>query len=907
MKNSTIYTKVLQVFYKKNNTTAIRRTLCYAAVLLGVVALLTGCPDSMGDDNGGTQTEATLVQSAASGTISATAVTLTWALPTDTDGYLGVTIIIRNTAGILLGTAGLNDSATEYQATNLEPATEYVFTIITRYTASNKDNDTTIPVTTLSLPTEATKVQNATSGASTINTITLTWDLPIDIDGLLGVTISEEDASGSLSSAVAVDTETTTYEVTGLEPGTMYTFTIATRYTDSGKNNDDDVTGMTALATEVQRVVLDAAETTSDSVTITWENPIDEEGYTGVTISAASTVGDLDMNTPRMVASDTNTLTISSLTAETEHTFTLSFGTEYDDTNKNSSSSHDITVTTQSNRVSGTVATTTTGIATITLRWEDPEDTVEYAGVTISANPAAGNLNMPEMINASGGSTAGQLDITGLATFTSYDFTISTRYNGTKSGADRTITMRTFSTNAIDRDGDDLIDINSLERLDNVRYNLDLGATSDDGRYKESTQIADGEGVRCGANADAKCTGYELMRSLDFNDGDSYESGSVNAEWRPTGGDPATATNAGWDPIGGSFASRFEGNGYTISNLYARNTSSSGANIGLFNTIAAGATVRSIGIQSAALYGSSSNNDYIGGLVGSSSGSIIASYAHNTTADGGAGGNDRTGGLVGDIINSNARIVASYASEGTISGGVGSTDLVGGLVGFTGSGVVIASYASGGTVSGGITDGGDQVGGLVGNMNFNSLVIAAYSTAAANGGSGSTNHVGGLVGINLGNINASYATGTADGSTSGNNNNDANALYGSRAGSVGDGITDSYGFGMVVNHNGLDNGSNGNNRPTRVTAATGLTAVNVPATWNRAADDTLQAWDFGNSTQIPALRYADYDGESGNDYGCTDADTPTSSATIVIPPVVASPDGPLIIVCGKTLLPGQRP
>ena len=37
---------------------------------------------------------------------------------------------------------------------------------------------------------------------------------------------------------------------------------------------------------------------------------------------------------------------------------------------------------------------------------------------------------MPEMIDASGGSTAGSFDITGLATFTSYDFTISTRYSG---------------------------------------------------------------------------------------------------------------------------------------------------------------------------------------------------------------------------------------------------------------------------------------------------------------------------------------------------------------------------------------------------------------------------------------------------------------------------------------------
>ena len=157
MKSVNIILKAPRVCLKRNNTTAIRRTLCYAAVLLGIVALLIGCPDDMADDNG-TPTEATQVQSSTNDAtaISANSITLNWTLPTDTDGYLGVTISEQDNSGSLSSAVELDDSTTEHQVTNLESATEYIFTIATRYTDSGKNNDTTVTVTTLGVPTEAT-------------------------------------------------------------------------------------------------------------------------------------------------------------------------------------------------------------------------------------------------------------------------------------------------------------------------------------------------------------------------------------------------------------------------------------------------------------------------------------------------------------------------------------------------------------------------------------------------------------------------------------------------------------------------------------------------------------------------------------------------------------------------------
>ena len=624
-----------------------------------------------------------------------------------------------------------------------------------------------------------------------------------------------------------------------------------------------------------------------------------------------------------------------------------------------------------------------------------------------------------------------QNTIGSLVPITPYTFVITVADATGNSTAATTAPVNTLP-NSIDADENGLIDINSLERLYNMHYNLDVSATGDDGRYKESTQIGDGEGILCGADAATPCTGYELTRNLDFANSNSYASGEINTAWRPTGGNPATATNAGWQPIGSCnadttdggtavcndnddtpFAARFEGNGYTISNLYARNTNdSTAAAIGLFAVIDSAAAIDTVGIVNASVYGSGATIEYIGGLVGNSEGSISASYAIDSTADGGAGNNDRVGGLVGQndgsisasyttdstadggmgdndrvgglvgrnsgsitasytsdstadgcmgtgdsvgglvgvhligdsIIASYAHnstadgghgdtdnvgglvgsgggiIIASYASDSTADGGIGNGDRVGGLRGFNGGGgIIIASYASGNMANGGAGD-DDAVGGLMG-FNSNGTIIASYaSDSTANGGADNNDIVGGLVGDNstVGTITGSYATATADGGTgsgdtvgslAGLNNNTNFGISGT--------ITASYGFGSTANVDtaGLSQGPDGRPTDDTVDSTSGSTGAafllapnpsdstntSVAATWNQSSSNTAGAWDFGNTSQIPALRYADYDG-ADDTYGCGS----DSGATIVIPDSVPDGNGGTIdIECGTTLLPGQ--
>ena len=122
---------------------------------------------------------------------------------------------------------------------------------------------------------------------------------------------------------------------------------------------------------------------------------------------------------------------------------------------------------------------------------------------------------------------------------------------------------------------------------------------------------------------------------------------------------------------------------------------------------------------------------------------------------------------------------------------------------------------------------------------------------------GENDNVGGLLGLNNigGTVIASYATGNADGDSVGRFVG-FNATFDSSV------FTESYGFGMPT-----QSGQTVTDADTLQITDSSATTTYAGDTWNNADDDTLNAWDFGNDSQPPALRYADYDG-AGTDYTC---------------------------------------
>ena len=358
-----------------------------------------------------------------------------------------------------------------------------------------------------------------------------------------------------------------------------------------------------------------------------------------------------------------------------------------------------------------------------------------------------------------------------------------------------------------DTDDDGLIEIRYLEQLDAIRHDLiGTGQPKNLSRraHHRSAFLWAAPGMGCPVDS---CGGYELVSDLDFRDPASYASGTVNSEW--------TEGN-GWLPIGldeRKFSTRFEGNGYAISNLYinrpgdtkmdpiglnetdatgmfGRTTDASKIlnvrllNVQVLGVVAVGGLVGSNGGRIDGVYvnGIVSGKMEVGGLAGSNLGEIV-----DTSADVSVSGRDEIGGLVGvsdgRVEHSSAMglvsgdlnvggLVGWSATSGMIvgsnfTGNVMGTQVLGGLAGRN-EGEITSSYSAG-TVSGRPFADTEQVnrfelaeaeaGGLVGLNRSGASITSSYSTAQV----AAAYRAGGLVAGNSGTIVASYATGDVTG------------------------------------------------------------------------------------------------------------------------------------------------
>ena len=397
-----------------------------------------------------------------------------------------------------------------------------------------------------------------------------------------------------------------------------------------------------------------------------------------------------------------------------------------------------------------------------------------------------------------------------------------------------------------DEDDDRLIEVSNLEQLDAIRYDLDGNGRpdSDSGAevYAAAFPTSVGEAV-CTSN----CNGYELARSLDFNDGDSYASGAVNARW---------TSGVGWLPIGigeNRFNSLVDGNGLTISNLYINRTTdldNPGA-VGLFGLTGTASVIRKIGLVSVDIAGV----DGVGGLVGWNEGTISASYAAGDLT-----GGSEVGGLVG--VN-HETISASYAT-GAVSG----DDAVGGLAGRN-SGTISASYATSNV------SGRSYVGGLIGSNSGSHFVAAIYATGPVSG----ISNVGGLIGSNYGTVTGGFWDTHTSGLTTG----------------VGTG-----GSAGVVGKNTAELQSPIGSGYTGIYSAWAIDFDNADQDFDPMTG-VDNFWDFGSSSQYPVLK-VDFDGDgsvSWQEFGSqvrsrpTPLPTPTRTLTptrILTPTLTSTPE-----------------
>ena len=387
-----------------------------------------------------------------------------------------------------------------------------------------------------------------------------------------------------------------------------------------------------------------------------------------------------------------------------------------------------------------------------------------------------------------------------------------------------TITIE--NTQIIDDDNDGLIDIYTLEDLDEMRN-----------QYTNMPST-------CGSNGNLACEGFELRRSLDFNDADSYQDKTINTAW---------TTGLGWRGISGTspFNKVFEGNGFTISGLYIDRPSDD--SVGLFSalgTIGTSSVIKNVGLLDVSIRGGSS----VGSLVGEnrSGCAIVNSYVTTATIV----GNQRIGGLVGE---SRGAIINSYVTTATI---VGDSE-IGGLAGYNG-GDIISSFAYADVI--GST--GDM-GGLVGNNKGEGKIINTYAAGTVSSTQTVVN-VGGLVGVYVSNsesaIRNSYTISRVRPLTG---SSQVGGLVGDHQISNQNSIAASY-WDKTVNTDLTTSDGDG----ARTTAelqnptAPGATSADTYYGWR------TDAWDFGDRIHYPTLYYATTDSTVS---ACADSTTPSSA------------------------------
>jgi MYXO-CTERM domain-containing protein len=196
------------------------------------------------------------------------------------------------------------------------------------------------------------------------------------------------------------------------------------------------------------------------------------------------------------------------------------------------------------------------------------------------------------------------------------------------------------------------------------------------------------------------------------------------------------------------FTGSFDGNGHVIFGLHVSRPAQTG--VGLFGRVAGtGVALKNVSLADANVTG----NSLIGALVGHTDASVDHCAVSGVVSGSSTG--DSTGGLVGRVGRIGGPLVTATISHSSSSAVVTGGDDSGGLVGDLQWGAQAVESFSSGSVSG-----RDQVGGLAGHL-YEGTILDGYSSASVAG----RNCVGGLNGTgDFTTLTNVYATGTVTGS-----------------------------------------------------------------------------------------------------------------------------------------------
>ena len=214
-----------------------------------------------------------------------------------------------------------------------------------------------------------------------------------------------------------------------------------------------------------------------------------------------------------------------------------------------------------------------------------------------------------------------------------------------------------------------------MAKLNAIRYDLDGNGIPDSSAGVSAYRTAFPDTVPLGlvSGCPSTCIGYELRKSLNFDtDGDGTTWTGTKANPTSDSADTYHNSGKGWTPLG-DYTATFEGNGYTIDNLFINRGSSDNGAAGLFKTISATGIVRNLGVRNILVRTQGATGGNAGGIASVNSGTIQTSFVTGSTF----GFNS---GLV--VANNPGTITHSYATGSVSVSGDGSA--AGGIAGNSG-------------------------------------------------------------------------------------------------------------------------------------------------------------------------------------------------------------------------------
>lgn len=239
---------------------------------------------------------------------------------------------------------------------------------------------------------------------------------------------------------------------------------------------------------------------------------------------------------------------------------------------------------------------------------------------------------------------------------------------------------------------------------------------------------------------------YLLMNDLDFNDNDSYEGTGEQKNTKRLD----NTTGDGWAGISidsdNRFNGTFDGQNYTISNLYMNHTDT-GGRYGFFRYTNSGAVISNLILENVNV---TESGDRIGGFVGSNDGLIYNCHVTGNVQN--QAGTQYLG--MGGFAGYHFGIIRNCSFNGNVSG----YNKIGGFVGSPGANSDTEMCYSNGTVKAEIGRGGGFVGEHYGYINN------SYSHCIVNRTAGSSTSMGGFCGEvkSGGSISKSYSTGSVE-------------------------------------------------------------------------------------------------------------------------------------------------